>query len=75
MRRLVTGSFVMILAVSSLQASTVREVRTRSVAPSATLPIDLTAPEGKSRWQLGSIPLGSSTTIGISWNVPLLVKR
>ena len=66
MRRLVTGLFVMFLAVSSLLAATVREVKTRSAAPTAELPIDLTAPEGKSRWQLGSLPQGSAATVAIS---------
>ena len=66
MRRLVAGLFMMMLTASSLAAATVREARTRSVAAAAALPIDLLAPEGKSRWQLESIPPGATATVAIA---------
>jgi len=44
-------------------ATTVREVQTRNVPVSATLPIDLTSPEGKTRWELESIAVGASALV------------
>jgi hypothetical protein len=63
MRLLVTGLAVMTLTGSALAATApVREVESRNVPVSATLPVDLTSPEGKTRWQLESIPPGASST-------------
>ena len=56
MRRFATGLSVLVLAASAWGATPpLREVVTRSVAPSAQLPADLASPEGKTRWHLEAI--------------------
>ena len=68
MRRLVASLCSVILAASAAAAGagTVREVRLRSVAPSSALPPDLTAPEGKTRWQLESLVPAETATIALA---------
>jgi hypothetical protein len=45
--------------------STLREVQQRSVAPDGAIPPDLVSPEGKTRWHLESIVLGSAADVAI----------
>ncbi len=67
MRLCVSGLCLVALTGSALAATTtVREVRARNVPVSAPLPADLTAPEGKTRWQLESIVPGVSSAVTIS---------
>ena len=66
MCRLLAGVSVIVLAVSSVSAATVREVRVRTVPSTASLPDDLVSPEGKSRWHLESLTAGSASTVAIS---------
>ena len=67
MRPLVIGLSLVALTGPALAATTtVREVQTRSVSVSATLPTDLTSPEGKTRWHLESIAPGASAIVAIS---------
>ena len=67
MRLLVTGLALLPLMGSAIAATTtVREVQTRNIPVGATLPIDLTSPEGKTRWQLESIAPGASATMTIA---------
>lgn len=65
MRCLLTGFSVLILASAAVAGTTVREVKTRNVAPAGALPADLLAPEGKTRWDLQSIAPGAALTIAI----------
>lgn len=66
MRRLATGLSLMALAASALAGTTtVREVRIRSIVPGAPLPADMTAPDGKSRWHLESLPPGATATVTV----------
>lgn len=67
MRRLVVGLSMLIIGASAIVAGTpAREVRARSVAVGGTLPADLVAPEGKTRWHLESVPLAASRSEIIS---------
>ena len=67
MRLLVTGLALVTLTGSVLAATTtLREVQTGNVAVGAALPIDLTSPEGKTRWHLESIAPGASALVAIS---------
>jgi hypothetical protein len=62
MRRIVFGATAVALGGSLLLAATPsREARWRDVRVDATLPADLTSPEGKSRWHLESVTLGATT--------------
>ena len=67
MGRLLTGTISIVLSASSLAATgPMREVELRSVSTTAPLPVDLTSPEGKTRWNLESLVLGARATVAIS---------
>ena len=67
MRRYLTGICSLVVTASTLAAGgPVREVKTRTVAPEGSLPADLTSPEGKTRWHLEALALGSGATVAIA---------
>jgi Fibronectin type III domain len=62
MRRLVGAIAVLGCVAVALAGGPAREVKTRRVVEGAPLPVDLVAPEGKSRWHLETLTLGAAST-------------
>ncbi len=66
MRTVMTSLVIFALAGPAIASSTLREVEIRTVSPAAPLPVDLTSPEGKTRWHLEALGSGSLRTVAIA---------
>jgi hypothetical protein len=76
MHRLAIGMFLIAFAASAATAATtLREVRIRSISVSEALPTDLASPEGKTRWQLESIVPRAAATVSIARDDQGLVQE
>jgi hypothetical protein len=66
MRKSFVAMTLTLLAVASATAAPpVRQVRIRTVGATGSLPADLLAPEGKSRWHLEALPLERASIVSI----------